>query len=414
MATQKSRAVRWRQAPCLDRSEAENSRFDPDVRIGLRFYCAARKQRRLEEATPSPGCRGRASLRPAMPESDFVSRFLAARGTTLRNFAKSPKPLADLVLVATGERDLLVLFTQEVSADDEAFPARHRAAVASELAKPRGDELLLFEVTADDLVVARLDRDRIAREAGPSFVFDARNHLPMPWPARWRGPSAQGSQGIYRIDTPDCLVFARIDSEAWDYQNIDDEGNPRHLWRLELGITRAMHSALAGDDQIEAITSLFRHCGPWVEQTHLHARRHPSRRIFAAEVQAHPEGTVPWPEIQEPEELLGPPPGWEPVGSFSDRPLVFRIEGTKLHVEWTPPAGANFFEAATGRVREASRFTISASGRKPTDEEADTVFAMLGGAAFREVKGLKAPKGGAKVRVFLATAGWLRKAAGKG
>ena len=167
---------------------------------------------------------------------------------------------------------------------------------------------------------------------------------------------------------------------------MDDEGNPRHLWRLELGVTRALDPALPSDNQIAAMTARFRHCGPWVDETHRHERRHPSRRIFSAEVDAHPKG-MSWPELQPlPEVMLGPPPGWEPVGSFRARPLVFRIEGTKLHVEWTPPPGANWFDAATGRASEPSRFTISTARRKPTDEEVSTVFAMLGGAAYSEEK----------------------------
>ena len=113
-----------------------------------------------------------------------------------------------------------------------------------------------------------------------------------------------------------------------------------------------------------------------------------------------------------------PPPGWEPLHAFNVRPLVFRIEGTELHVEWTPPEGANWFEAATGRGREPSRFTISRPGRRPTDEDARTVFAMLGGAAFAEEKSARpaqdAQDKGRRARVFLATAGWLRKTAGRG
>ena len=222
-------------------------------------------------------------------------------------------------------------------------------------------------------------------ELGPPVVLDARNHFPFPWPMGWHGPYALDIRDAYRIDTPDCQVLARID-EAWDYQDVDDEGTPRHDWRLELGVTRALDPALPSDDQIAAMTARFRHCGPWVDDTHRHERRHPSRRIFSAEVDAHPKG-MSWPELQPlPEVMLAPPPGWEPVGSFRARPLVFRIEGTKLHVEWTPPPGANWFDAATGRASEPSRFTISTARRKPTDEEVSTVFAMLGGAAFSEEK----------------------------
>jgi hypothetical protein len=356
-----------------------------------------------------------------MPAPDLVSRFIAEHTNTLHSLLDSPRPLGEWVLVHVADRDLTLLLTAEADPDDRDFPAKHRRAVARELAKPRrDDELLLFDVRGGGLAVARIERARIGRELAPPFLMDPRNHFPMPWPMGWHGPYALHIRDAYRIDTPDCQIIAQIESEAWDFKDIDLEGNPRHLWRLELGVTRAFDSALADDDQIAAITARFRHCGPWVEVTHLYARRHPSRRLFGAEVRAHQKGTTPWPKIQPlPEVMLGPPPGWEPVGSFHDRPLVFRIEGTKLNVEWTPPTGANWFEAATGRVSEASRFTISTPRRKPTDEEVGTVFALLGGAAFREEKAARSAEKtkttrAANARVFLAKAGWLRKAAGRG
>ncbi|MGO8997380.1 MAG: hypothetical protein ACLQVI_29035 [Polyangiaceae bacterium] len=353
-----------------------------------------------------------------MPAPDFITHFIADNPNPLHFLLDSPDPLGDWVLLHLEARGQLLMFlATEADRDHAGVPPVYRPVVLAEIAKPRrDDELLLFVARDDELGVARIDRARIERELGPPDVLDARNHFPFPWPMGWHGPYALDIRDAYRIDTPDCQVLARI-IEAWDYQDVDDEGTPRHEWRLELGVTRALDPALPSDDQIAAMTARFRHCGPWVDETHRHERRHPSRRIFSAEVDAHPKG-MSWPELQPlPEVMLAPPPGWEPVGSFRARPLVFRIEGTKLHVEWTPPPGANWFDAATGRASEPSRFTISTARRKPTDEEVSTVFAMLGGAAYSEEKrGRSAAKvkGKGTARVFLATAAWLRKTAGRG
>jgi hypothetical protein len=351
-----------------------------------------------------------------MTEPSFVAPLIARYPNALHFVLGTPDPLGEWVFVQLEDRGKLITFLgTEVSAQHhEEIPPSHRDAIAAEVAKPRrDDELLLFVVRGDELEAARIDRARIERELPPPFLVDARNHFPVPWPARWDGPYALDNPDTYRFTTPDCQVLARID-EHWDYGDLDDEGQPGHEWRIEIGVTRAMDPAHASDDQVAQITARFRDCGPWVEATYLHARRHPSRRIFHAEVGGLPKGT-PWPEVQPmPEVMLGPPPGWEPLASFSARPLVFRIEGTSLHVEWIAPPGSSFFEAATGRLSEPSRYTISAPERKPTDEEVGTVFAMLGGAAFTEEKLTRSKaKAGANARVFLATAGWLRKTAGR-
>jgi hypothetical protein len=345
-----------------------------------------------------------------MAAIDPLTYLLTKNATAVHDFLDASVPLSRWVLVRLEPGGTLHMFlTAEAEEEHAIVPAKYRRRVLAEIKKPRGDdELLLFSIQDGELIVTRADRAQLARDALPPLVIDPRNHLPMPWPMGWHGPYALEARDTYRIDTPDCTVVARVESEAWDFNDIDLEGNPRHMWLLELAVERALDPALATDEQIAEITARFRHCGPWFDRTSYYQRRHPSRRFFAAEIDGHREGTTPWPEIKPlPRVMLGPPPGWEPVGAYRDPPIVFRIEGTKLRVEWTPPPGADGFEAARGHLREPSRFVVSAEGRKPTDEEVSTVFAMLGGAAFTEEKGK------AHARVFLATAGWLREAAGK-
>jgi hypothetical protein len=342
-----------------------------------------------------------------MPDTDFAAHVLAAYSNAIHFMIDSPNPLGEWVVVdLPEERKLSMFLATEVDAEHAHVPEEHRAAIAHEVAQPRrDDELLVFEVRGGVLKAARLDRARIDRDLPPRFVFDVRNHLPTPWPAGWRGPFALHLARTYKIDTPDCQVIARI-LDDWDR----DEKRERSM--LEIGVTQAMDPVPPSDAQVQAILAQMRACGPWAETTHQHARRHPSRRIFSAEVGSHPEA-VGWREVQPEEETFGPPPGWEPVKAFDVRPLVFRIEGSGLHVEWSPPAGVAFFEAATGRIRERSRFALRAEGRRPTDEEVALVAAMLGGARFDEVKGPGA-KRGRNERVFLSTAGWLRRPAGRG
>jgi hypothetical protein len=352
-----------------------------------------------------------------MAATDPLTYLLTKNADLLHDLLAASRPLSAYVYVRLEPDTTLHIFpTDEAEAEHVVVPSKHRRRVLAEIAKPRSDdELLLFTVRGASLIVTRVDRARIARDVGPRTLIDPRNHLPVPWPMGWYGPYALERRDTYRVDTPDCTFMARIEPEAWDYKDIDAEGNPRHMWLLEIAVERALDPAVASDEQVAEITARFRHCGAWFERTSHYRRHHPSRRFFGAEIHGHQEGTLPWPEIKPlPGVMLGPPPGWEPVGPYRDPPIVFRIEGTKLHVEWTPPPGVDGFEAATGRAREPSRFVVTAEARKPTNEEVSTVFAMLGGASFKEETSPRpAAKGKSHARVFRATAGWLRKSSGR-
>jgi hypothetical protein len=316
----------------------------------------------------------------------------------------------DWVLVWLEEAGILHFFMTEAADIYLAeIPMTFRHTIVAEIAKPRRDgEFPLFVIRDDTLIIAAIECARIARELGPPWAVDPRNHFPLPFPRSWRGPYALHGADTYRIDTPECQILVGMTRD-------DDEDVVRPLrpWIFEFGVTRAKESAPPSDDQVAEIISHLRFCGAFVERTHLIERRHPSRRIFGALVGAHPLGT-PWPEIHPlPDDMVGPPPGWEVVGSFRDRPLVFRIDGTELRVEWTPPPGVEWIDAAMGRAREPSRYAVSTTAqRAPTDEEVKMLFAMLGGATFTEAK---RSGGGAKkqggTRVLKATAAWLRKAA---
>src|SRR5262249_44279794 len=154
-------------------------------------------------------------------------------------------------------------------------------------------------------------------------------------------------------------------------------------------------------EQVAEITGRLRNIGVFQERTHKE-QSHPSRRIYSARVDAHRKGT-PWPEVQPMPDMVGPPPGWDIVGSARAIPPVFRIAPLRLRVQWTPPQEADPMDAALGRASEASRYVLTGEGRRrPTDDDVETVFQLLGTTAYTETKTKRARK----ERVFMTTAGW--------
>jgi hypothetical protein len=323
----------------------------------------------------------------------------------------SDEPLGETVLFTDGSSKIN-FFIAEMADSESGAPPQYARDVVAVLERPGAldeDAIHVFVVHEGALHHARVGRAVLKRDLPPRNLLDTRNHLPLTPPRGWDAPyRLEDKDDVYILETSECQVIARI-IEHWE--ELWSE-NPKHEWRLEVGITRLHDAQQATDAQAHGVLAEFRNCDSFHDVTHTLERVHPSRRVFAARVGAWPEGT-PWPAIAPTGQRIGPPSGWAPVGTFRDRPLVFSIEGTTLRVEWSPPKGEDPMAAAKGTCAKASRYVVGhTTRRKVTDDDVALVRQMLGNASFREVRRTGARPSGGK-RVFESTAGWLRPAGGR-